>query len=216
MSDLRFCAECACGYEWQPGWGALCGGCRRAELPPSRRDVPRSQRLPADADTIREYVEASGYEVVDAPDGHPVITPRAIAPILAALAALEAELAEAKAALSDYATVSGEQYDYDTLLLKYGEKSRDLREYQQYARDSRGRAEAAEAERDEAQARLSSIGGYEGYDDALERLRKQRNQLLIGSLETTVALLDAEVIFPADFSPELRRRLVRAMKGDTE
>ena len=75
---------------------------------------------------------------------------------------------------------------------------------------------AAEAERDEAQARLSSIGGYEGYDDALERLRKQRNQLLIGSLETTVALLDAEVIFPADFSPELRRRLVRALKGDME
>lgn len=78
------------------------------------------------------------------------------------------------------------------------------------------RTKAAEAERDEAQARLSSIGGYEGYDDALERLRKQRNQLLIGSLETTVALLDAEVIFPADFSPELRQRLARAMKGDTE
>lgn len=67
------------------------------------------------------------------------------------------------------------------------------------------------ADRDEALARLSSIGGYEGYDDALERLRKQRNQLLISSLETTVALLDAEVIFPADFSPELRQRLARAL-----
>lgn len=69
----------------------------------------------------------------------------------------EDRLAAAEAALADYKDVSGEQYDYDTLLFKYGEKARDLRECQGYARDLRARAEAAEAravaaeaERDEA------------------------------------------------------------------
>jgi DNA repair ATPase RecN len=59
--------------------------------------------------------------------------------------AAEAERDEARTQLADYANVTGEQYDYDTLLAKYGEKCRDLREYQGYARDLRVRAEAAKA-----------------------------------------------------------------------
>ena len=28
---FRYCAFCACGYEWQEGWSDKCGGCTRAE-----------------------------------------------------------------------------------------------------------------------------------------------------------------------------------------
>ena len=28
---FRYCAFCACGYEWQEGWSDKCGGCSRAE-----------------------------------------------------------------------------------------------------------------------------------------------------------------------------------------
>jgi hypothetical protein len=37
-SSIKYCAECACGYEWQPGWGSLCGGCKRAEVALLERD----------------------------------------------------------------------------------------------------------------------------------------------------------------------------------
>ncbi len=59
--------------------------------------------------------------------------------------ALVAERNEARKALADYADVSGEQFDYDTLLSKYGEKARDVREYQGYARDLRARVTELEA-----------------------------------------------------------------------
>lgn len=61
MSDLRFCAECACGYEWQPGWGALCGGCRRAEILERERDVAldRITALEAELDEERQAVEVA-------------------------------------------------------------------------------------------------------------------------------------------------------------
>jgi hypothetical protein len=72
----------------------------------------------------------------------------------ALLAATEAERDEARTQLADYANVSGEQYDYDTLLFKYGEKSRALREYEGYARDLRAREAALRVSLSDARDQL--------------------------------------------------------------
>lgn len=65
---------------------------------------------------------------------------------------LDAALTAAEAELADYRHVSGEQFDYDTLLFKYGEKARDVREYQGYARDLRARVTSLEAAMEQVKA----------------------------------------------------------------
>jgi hypothetical protein len=103
----------------------------------------------SDAEMIREYVEASGYEVVDAPDGHPVITPRAIAPILAALDRL---VAAAAVRCSNCAAVEAER----------DEARREAMEAQQLLGAFRPTLEAAEKRGD---YRLLLAFDREGDDD---------------------------------------------------
>jgi hypothetical protein len=64
-TSIKYCAECACGYEWQPGWGSLCGGCKRAEVALLERDnaEDRASGLKIAADRAVRERDALGNQL---------------------------------------------------------------------------------------------------------------------------------------------------------